>query len=125
MAGKQAKILSHDQIDDLLFFALHTRQPLRNRVIVLLSAKAGLRASEIAKLTWEMVLDASGEVSTVVELRDCAAKKQHGRLIPLHIDLRTALSALRKVTNGSGPIVTSNGGLPMKPLSVVIWFQRA
>ncbi len=70
MPGKQAKILSTDHIDDFLFFADHTRLPLRNRLIVLLSIKASLRAGEIAKLTWDMVLDASGEVSTVLELRD-------------------------------------------------------
>jgi hypothetical protein len=53
MAGKQAKILSADHIGDLLFFAERSRHPDRNRLIVLLSVKAGLRAAEIAKLTWE------------------------------------------------------------------------
>ena len=47
MAGKQAKTLSIDHIDDLLFFAERSRHPLRNRLIVLLSVKAGLRAAEI------------------------------------------------------------------------------
>ena len=37
MAGKQAKTLSTDHIDDLLFFAERSRHPLRNRLIVLLS----------------------------------------------------------------------------------------
>ena len=74
MPGKQAKILSTDHIDDLLFFADNTRLPLRNRLIVLLSNKAGLRAGEIAKLTWEMVLGASGEIGVVLELRDHAAR---------------------------------------------------
>src|SRR5207244_7990668 len=54
MPGKQAKILSTDHIDDLLFFAEKSRSPLRNRLIVLLSTKAGLRAGEIAKLIWDM-----------------------------------------------------------------------
>jgi hypothetical protein len=40
MAGKQAKILSDANIDDLLLFAETTRQPVRNKVMVLLSAKA-------------------------------------------------------------------------------------
>jgi len=44
MSGKQAKILSEQHIEDLLFFAQNTRQPDRNRAIVLLSMKAGLRA---------------------------------------------------------------------------------
>jgi hypothetical protein len=48
MAGKQAKILSVSDVNDLLVFAACTRHPIRNRVIVLLSAKAGLRAGEIA-----------------------------------------------------------------------------
>jgi hypothetical protein len=46
MLGKQAKILSPLDVDDLLLFADCTRHPIRNRVIVLLSAKAGLRAAE-------------------------------------------------------------------------------
>jgi hypothetical protein len=39
MAGKQAKILSLGDVNDLLVFAGCTRHPLRNRVIVLLAAK--------------------------------------------------------------------------------------
>ena len=39
------------------FLPTCTRHPIRNRVIVLLSAKAGLRAGEIANLTWDMVVD--------------------------------------------------------------------
>ena len=82
MAGKQAKILSDANIDDLLLFAETTRQPARNKVIVLLSAKAGLRAGEIAHLTWEMVTDPTGAVGTTIELPDRAAKKGSGRKVP-------------------------------------------
>ncbi len=67
MAGKQAKILSVNDVNDLLIFATWSRHPLRNRVIVLLSAKAGLRAGEIANLTWDMVLDATGRIGSVIE----------------------------------------------------------
>jgi hypothetical protein len=42
MPGKQAKILSLGDVNDLLVFAGCTRHPVRNRVIVLLAAKAGL-----------------------------------------------------------------------------------
>jgi integrase len=125
MPGKQAKILSSDHIGELLFFAETTRHPLRDRVIVLLSVKAGLRAAEIANLTWEMILAASGEVGAVLELRDQAAKMGHGRLIPLHPELQNALSTLRQCSLGVGPVVCSERGGPMKPLSIVIWFQRA
>ena len=125
MPGKQAKILATNQIDDLSLFAETTRYPLRDRVIVLLSVKAGLRAGEIANLTWEMVLDPSGAIGTVLELRNHAAKKGHGRLIPLHVDLREALAAIRGTSDPSRPVVLSERGSKMKARSVVIWFSRA
>jgi len=73
MPGKPAKILSEDDLQDLLVYASATRNPIRNRVIVLLSAKAGLRAGEIANLTWDMVLGPTGAVGAAIELRDHAA----------------------------------------------------
>jgi integrase len=52
--GKQAKTLSKGQVDAMLAYLSTTRHPERNKLIFLLSAKAGLRAKEIAKLTWRM-----------------------------------------------------------------------
>src|SRR5690348_10896856 len=95
MAGRQAKTLSLNHLNDLLLFADCTRSPLRNRLIVLLSVKAGLRAGEIANLTWDMLVDGAGQVGSIIELRDCAAKKGSGRSIPIHPDLAAALIAWR------------------------------
>ena len=125
MPGKQAKILSKDDLQDLLVYATTTRNPIRNRVIVLLSAKAGLRAGEIANLTWDMILEPNGAISTVIELHDHAAKKHSGRLIPLHKDLRDALANWRSITRGTGPVVLSERGDAMTPLSIVVWVARA
>jgi integrase len=119
MLAKQAKILSQLEVADLLTFANCTRHPIRNRVIVLLSAKAGLRAGEIANLTWDMVVDASGDISSVIELRDRAAKKGSGRLIPMHPELADALSAWREASTGSGHVIRSERGGPMTALSIV------
>jgi integrase len=135
MPGKQAKILSDTEVNQLLHFARRTRNPLRNRVIVLLSAKAGMRAGEIAALTWDMVLDPQSQIGSVIELRDSAAKKGSGRLIPIHPDLRKALAAWRKSSGrkssgrkssaDSTYVVRSERGGQMTPLSVVVWFNRA
>ena len=125
MLGKQAKILSPLDVADLLAFADCTRHPIRNRVMVLLSAKAGLRAGEIANLTWDMVVDASGEVGNVIELRDHAAKKGSGQLIPFHPDLVNALSTWWQASAGSSQVVRSERGGPMTALSIVVWFNRA
>jgi integrase/recombinase XerD len=125
MPGKQAKILSKEQTESLLAFASSTRYPRRNKLIVLLSLKAGLHAGEIAKLTWNMVLGPTGEVGHVIELRDNAAKKKSGRLIPIHPSLRAALAAWRRATTGSGPVVRSERGGAMTPVSIVNWFANA
>jgi integrase len=127
MPGKQAKILSSSDVDDLLLFARCSRNFRRNRVIVLLSAKAGLRAAEIAKLTWDMVLNASGQVGRVIELHNNAAKNGGGRLIPLHPSLRTALADLLDVVARSQckHVIQSERGGPMTALSIVVWFNRA
>lgn len=125
MAGKQAKTLSTDHIDDLLFFAARSRHPLRNRLIVLLSVKAGLRAAEIAKLTWPMLLDPSGEVGSTLEVRDEIAKKRSGRSIPIHPELRQTLVEARQLSRGQGPLIRSERGGAMTPMSIVVWFSRA
>jgi integrase len=125
MAGKQAKTLSTDDIKDLLVYASCTRNPLRNRVIVLLSAKAGLRAGEIANLTWDMLVDANGHISGLIELRDHAAKKCSGRSIPLHPEVAAALAAWRQVAPPSDHVIASERRRAMTPSSIVVWFNRA
>ena len=125
MSGKQAKILSDQHIEDLLFFAGSTRQPDRNRAIVLLSMKAGLRAAEIANLTWGMVVGPTGQIGTTIELHDDAAKMGSGRTIPIHGRLRDALISLAQRQPTSGPVILSERGGPMTPLSIVVWFARA
>jgi integrase/recombinase XerD len=93
--------------------------------MVLLSAKAGLRAGEIANLTWDMVVDANGHISGLLELADTAAKKCSGRSIPMHPDLAATLAAWRQVSPSSDYVVASERGGRMKPLSIVVWFNRA
>ena len=125
MLGRKAKLLSPSNVDDLLAFASTTRYPVRNRAIVLLSVKAGLRAGEIANLTWDMVLEPAGELGTVLELCDGAAKKRSGRQIPIHPDLRVCLAALQPLTSGTGPVIASERGGSMAPASIVSWFGES
>ena len=79
----------------------------------------------IAKLTWDMVLDPTGNVGAGIELRDAVAKNGGGRLIPMHPDLRHALAAYRGLSSGIGPLIQSERGGAMTPLSIVVWFNRA
>jgi integrase len=125
MAGKQAKVLFDHHIQDLLAYASASRYPVRNRVIVLLSVKAGLRAGEIANLTWPMVLDPSGDIATAIELQDAAAKMGSGRRVPLHNDLREALVLWHEISDGTRHVVYSERGGGLTPSSIVNWFSAA
>lgn len=92
----QAKVLSDSQLRALLrLVETETRFPERNRVVVLLSFKAGLRAKEIAGVTWGMLTDAENNLADALALSNVATKGRSGRVIPLHPELKAALDALR------------------------------
>jgi hypothetical protein len=83
--GKQAKIVSPTQERAILEYLETTRYPHRDRVMFLLSMKAGLRAKEIASLTWAMVTDVAGQIAEAIHLQNQASKgKAGGRTIPMH-----------------------------------------
>ena len=122
MAGRQANVITPGMLRRMLGYARRSRYPRRNRVIVLLAVKAGLRACEIAGLEWSMVLDGRGSVGWSLSVWDAIAKKRSGRRIPIHWDLRRALIELSEETIRFGPIVCSERGGPMTPNSIVNWF---
>src|SRR5438309_11999367 len=94
--GKQAKIVSPAQERAILGYLETTRYPHRDRVMFLLSMKAGLRAKEMAALTWAMVTDAAGQIVETIHLENRASKgKTGGRTIPMHSDLQAALTTLQ------------------------------
>jgi integrase len=91
--GKQAKIVDPRHVAKLLDHVAKSRHP-DDRVMVLLSFKAGLRAKEIAGLSWAMVTDARGELADVISLQNRASKaKRGGRIIQMHPELAQALAA--------------------------------
>jgi integrase/recombinase XerD len=69
-----------------------------------------------------MVLDASGKVSSSIEIDDRIAKKGSGRRVPMHPELRDALTALLRRTGSSGRVIRSKRSDGMLPNSIVNWF---
>ena len=122
MPGRQAKLISQGLLRRMLAYADRSPFPARNRVIVLLSVKAGLRACEIARLDWSMALDPHGKIAGTLCVRDAIAKKRGGRSVPMHPRLRAALIALKRVAPTDGPVVCSTRGKAMRPNSIVNWF---
>src|SRR6266849_4658723 len=129
MQGKQAKIVSPTQERAILGYLETTRYPSRDRVMFLLSMKAGLRAKEIASLTWAMVTDAAGQVAEAMQLQNRASKgKTGGRTIPLHPDLQAALVALQTTRGAMATpersVLFSERGGGLSSATVRVWLDR-
>jgi integrase len=123
MPGKQAKVITPPMLKRMMGHVSSSSFVARNRAMILLSAKAGLRACEIAGLDWSMVLDARGRVSDTINVRDLIAKKRGGRRVPMHPVLKAALELLaRETTNLAGPVIRSARGGHLNPNSIVNWF---
>src|SRR6202050_5085908 len=101
-------------------------RPTRNRVIFLLSVKAGLRAKEIACLTWRMVTDARGQIGQAIHLEDTASKGRSGRIVPMNEELRTALREYAETIwmPTSTFLIQSERSRGMSPQAIVNLFWR-
>ena len=120
-----ARVLEPGDVRRLLVHAQGQRHHLRNTVIIMLSFKAGLRACEIAGLTWPMVLKTNGRISEQLRVSRHIAKYGSGRNIPMHVDLKAALANYHRSMGSpmDGPVVLSERGGSMTARSVVNWFH--
>ncbi|RTL73636.1 MAG: site-specific integrase [Bradyrhizobiaceae bacterium] len=123
--GKQAKSLSKSQINAILSSLECTRYTERNRLVCLLSWRAGLRAHEISHLKWSMVLNAEQSVGADIRLENAASKGSSGRVIPISKDLRSALEAWRGVQNPTSDfVVSTERSRRTSPQAIVNMFSR-
>ena len=78
----KAKMLTQEEITVVLAHVETSRYPERDRVMVQLSTRAGLRAAEIAALSWEHVLTADGtDVAEFIDLpRDVTKGQKRARV---------------------------------------------
>jgi integrase len=122
-----AKIISPVELDRVLaYIDQASHQPARDRVMVLLGHRSGLRAQEVAGLTWSDVTDASGALAADVTVPPAIAKKGRPRTVPMHDALRAALTRLAVVSaqKPTNPIITGRDGKQMKPNAVCAYLAR-
>ena len=101
---KQAKTINQDMVADILRYLNTTRYPIRNKLIFLLSERGGLRAKEIASITWSMVEDAQGNLTAEIILPNSASKgKDGGRVIPMAKVLRKAMEKHKNNSKNTEP----------------------
>ena len=129
MLTKQAKVLSRKELQRLLDRVTHGRHPERDRVMILLSFRAGLRSKEIAGLTWSMITDASGALGDAIALPNRASKGRNGgRSIPLHDELRDALVGLMAArpdkVRADRAVIYSERADGYSANAVAVWFHE-
>ena len=125
---KHAKTINPKMVIATLHYLDGTRHPVRNRLIFLLSVKMGLRAKEIAHLTWSMVLDAEGNFTDILTLDNSASKgKRGGRVIPLSQTIRDALRTHYDPSTRKDPhhrIIQTERSDRVAPQVIVNMFQK-
>ncbi len=125
MHRQPARVLRPEDVHLLLEHVAVQRHRERNRVIILLSFKAGLRACEIAGLEWPMVLATDNKPGELLAIPGKIAKMGSGRSIPAHKQLKSALDALHRSLGrpSDGFVVRSQRRGKMAPESIVNWFS--
>jgi len=97
MANKHASVLSEELYNKVLAFALQrSRVPESDRLKILLSFKAGLRACEIARIRVDHMTDANGRPAREVTVFSSVSKGGRMRVVPMHKDIRDALEAFMR-----------------------------
>ena len=125
---RHARDLSSKDVQRFLrWVSVEGRHRERNRVIACLSFFAGLRATEIARARWGMVLDVEGHVSDALRLESEVARKLSGRVIPLKAEVREALESYLVIQSPMPRredfILRSERGGGMNAQSLVNWFR--
>ncbi len=125
MNKQPAKVLEPAELRLVFKHVQNTRHPTRNRAMVLLSFKAGLRACEIAGLSWPMVLTSAGKLGPTVNVSRHIAKQGRAGRIPMHAELIITLATLHAEAGfiREGPVICSERQRHMTARSVVNWFR--
>ncbi len=109
MSIKRAKTLDDIQFAKLLAHIDETSiLPERDRLIVMLSFKAGLRVAEIAKIDMTAMLDTEGKVAKMIHIFSNVGKKNRERDIPINPALKEAILAFQKRFPTAGFVAVSS-----------------
>ena len=113
---KKARTITDAKLTQALKVLDHPRE----RLMLLLSAKAGLRAVEIAGLTWDRIDLAEG----IIRLTTTKGRKP--RTVPMNKDVLTAVKLYADHNGQRRAHVFTNTqsrpGQPLTPNAVAVWF---
>jgi integrase/recombinase XerD len=89
---KQAKVLTDAELKRVVAVVMQGRHAERNRMAVMLSFLAGMRACEIAALTIGSAIDSQGEPKGEIRLTSDMTKGDAGRVVVVSLRLRREMT---------------------------------
>ncbi len=108
----KAKILEEEQIKELLDFVAKGLNPQRDKVALLFGFKCGLRICEIARLKWDNVTDASGDLIPIGEWitlpKGITKGMKENSKVLMHAEVHAALLDLRSCGAKAKTIIYSS-----------------
>ena len=107
---KRAKTLSKQELSRVLAVVAAGRNAERNKIVILLSFYAGLRAKEIAELTIGDIYSENGEVNRTVLLLAQQTKGQQSRAFVINSKLASVLLSYKKAVTScarNAPLIKS------------------
>ena len=91
--SKQAKTFTAIEIRRVLDFVATRKHSLRNRAMVLITFYCGLRAKEVANLTYADVLTSENLIKSEIRLDAAQTKGHYGRVLFVNEKLKKELQA--------------------------------
>jgi integrase/recombinase XerD len=125
----QAKVLKEQELKRVLAVVATMKHSQRNKLLVLLSFQAGMRAGEISNLKIGHVLNKDGSVCDRIHLINGQTKGDKQRTVILSQSLQKEI--LKFVSNLTGfrrnsdqPLIGSQKGGSFSPTTMVMLFRR-
>ena len=121
----QAKVLTQNEIDQVLRYVSTTRYPKRNRLLVVSSFFSGMRVGELAKLKLSDVLNNDGSIKNEIKLTAQQTKGNHARTVFVNEKLRSELAsyiASHKANDTQAALFCTEKGGAFTPNTLAQWF---
>ena len=105
--GKRAKAINEKWLKAVRSGLATTRDPIHNKVQVLLPCGAGLRAKEMASVGWQIILDAESDLTNALRLEDKSAKGKSGSVVYISTRQKEAFAHTLAISSPIGAILKS------------------
>jgi len=120
---RRAKIIEEKDLAAIFdWIDAKSSHKIRDKVAVMLTVKAGLRAAEVASIRWRNILKADGTVADNMELTHDVTKGGKFRVVPVNATLKALLSDFYQGNSLDDFVVNFRSNTKNRRHAIVVWF---